>query len=101
LELARVSAGGDVIAAWPIADELRDRQVAFDGERVVFLMENKDDDRTAHVLVTDPHGKPLYRFQPARAFDYSKAFIVRRGGVSELWIWAHDGKRTIDRYLLR
>lgn len=102
---ARIAVGlyardGSAIASWPApiaADESVDG-VAWDGRDLVLQVRPDHPKAMTSLLLVDRRGHPRWRLPLATAIDSAAVFLVRRGGVRELWLF--DGKHAIDRFAL-
>lgn len=94
------SAEGDVRETWDVPDGLsfHDGAIAYDGQRVAFLVGAGGYEAATAVVVTDAHGQPEWRFAPAADHPPGKVFLFRTDSGAELWLF--DGKKRIDRYAL-
>jgi hypothetical protein len=94
------SAHGDVRETWDAPEGLsfRSGAIAYDSQRLAFLVGAGDYEAATAVVITDPHGNPQFRFTPPADHPPGRAFLIRSDSGPELWLF--DGKKQIDRYAL-
>ena len=95
------SADGHAVVTWPAPSDIStfDGEVAFDGERIAFVLRPRGQEKPAALLITDKRGKALYKAPLPSAHFGARVFFVRSNGAPPQ-LWVFNGKATIDRFVL-
>lgn len=94
------AANGDPVITWPAPDDISTSNggIAFDGDRLAFVLRPEGSEKPTGILVTDRRGNALVKAPLASAHYDAGVFFVGKGAESQLWIF--DGKSSVDKFVL-